>query len=125
MKRFAKLVLLLLPAGAAANEYPTLERVDEVLTCMRREGGQTVENLYACACEIDVIAGRIAFDDFTEARTFEMYRSMPGEKGGIFRDSERGAELLATLGKARAEARKRCFAGRRTVPAGAAAAERP
>lgn len=97
---------------ASANDYPTLDRVDAVLTCMKREGGQTVDNLYACSCEIDAIAQRMKFNDYTEARTYEIYKRMPGEKGGLFRDNEVGDELLAALDSAREEARKRCFIGR-------------
>lgn len=103
--------LLLVCQGAAANDYPTLERVDHVLTCMKSHGGQTLDNLYACACEIDIIAQQMAFEDFTEARTFEIYKQMPGEKGGVFRDSERADEVIATLNSARADAGKRCFVG--------------
>jgi len=107
--------LCCLPAAAAlANDYPTLERVDHVLTCMKREGGQTVDNLYACACEIDVIAQNMSFDDFSEARTYEIYKRMPGEKGGIFRDSERGEKMITQLDAAREQARTRCFVGRKT-----------
>ena len=78
---------------------------------MRLHGGQTVDNLYACSCEIDVIAQQVAFDDFTEARTFEIYEKMPGEKGGLFRDSDRGDEIRAKLEAARKDAAKRCFIG--------------
>jgi hypothetical protein len=102
---------------ALANEYPTLERVDHVLTCMRLHGGQTVDNMYACSCEIDVIAQTISFDDFTEARTFEIYKRMPGEKGGLFRDSDRANEIVSQLDQVRADAKKRCFIGRKKHPA--------
>lgn len=108
--------LLFAATSVSANDYPTLERVDHVLTCMRTLGGQTVDNLYACACEIDVIAQQVGFDDFTEARTYEIYERMPGEKGGIFRDSERGDTLTAKLEAARADAKKRCFIGARKPP---------
>ena len=103
--------------AAIANEYPTLERVDHVLTCMRTHGGQTVDNLYACSCEIDVIAQKVNFDDFAEARTFEIYKRMPGEKGGLFRDSDRANEIVSQLDQARADAKKRCFIGRKKHPA--------
>lgn len=106
----------------AAEGYPTLERVDHVLTCMKSHGGQTVDNLYACACEIDIIAQQLTFEDFTEARTFEIYKRMPGEKGGLFRDSQRADEIVGQLEKAREEAQKRCFVGRKP---GAAAAASP
>jgi hypothetical protein len=105
------LLALLVSSHVAADGYPTLERVDHVLTCMRTNGGQTVDNLYACSCEIDVLAQKIAFEEFTEARTFEIYKRMPGEKGGIFRDNERAKEIVGKLDAARAEARKRCFVG--------------
>ena len=112
--KFALLGLVagLVAPAASANEYPTLERVDHVLTCMKREGGQTVENLYSCSCEIDVIAQQMSFDDFSEARTYEIYKRMPGEKGGLFRDNERGEEITAQLEEARKDAKKRCFVGR-------------
>ncbi len=103
-----------LPLTAVANDYPTLERVDHVLTCMRVHGGQTVDNMYACACEIDIIAQQMPFDDFTEARTFEIYKRMPGEKGGLFRDSERAKKVVGQLEQARIDAGKRCFIGMKT-----------
>ncbi len=112
MKRLIALAFALAATPTVwANDYPTLERVDHVMTCMRGHGGQTVDNLYACSCEIDVIAQQVSFDDFTEARTFEIYKRMPGEKGGLFRDSERADEIVAKLDKARADANKRCFIG--------------
>lgn len=107
-----QIALLLVPVTVLANDFPTLDRVDTVLTCMKREGGQTVDNLYACSCELDVIAQHMKFEDYNEARTYEQYKRMPGEKGGIFRDNQRGEEIVGELNKARADARKRCFIGR-------------
>ncbi len=112
------LLLVVLPSFAAfANDYPTVERVDHVLTCMRLAGGQTIDNLYACSCEIDAIAEAVKFEDFSEARTYESYRRMPGEKGGLFRDSERGSEIVGRLDAARKDAKKRCFIGVKRNPA--------
>ena len=71
---FVLLMLLSAVAAVQANDYPTLERVDHVLTCMKTHGGQNVDNLYSCACEIDVIAQHVNFEDFSEARTFEIYK---------------------------------------------------
>jgi hypothetical protein len=109
-------LLMGLPLVAFAHDYPTLERVDHVLTCMRLNGGQNVDNLYACACEVDIIAQQISFKDFSEARTFEIYKKMPGEKGGLFRDSEVAKELTTKLDSARADAKKRCFIGIKRKP---------
>lgn len=111
--RFSPLLLALFTTTAFANDYPTLERVDSVMTCMQQHGGQTVENLYSCSCQIDVIASMVPFDIWDEARTFEQFRGMPGEKGGLFRDSARSDEVVPQLENARKEAEKRCFIGGR------------
>lgn len=133
MKYLLPLMALALSLTAAANDYPTLERVDHVLTCMRTNGGQNVDNLYACSCEIDIVAQQLSFEDFSEARTFEIYKRMPGEKGGLFRDSDRAKEVVGKLEQARADAKKRCFVGKKVPhadpakgkPEGAAASGAP
>ncbi|MGH8488538.1 MAG: hypothetical protein ACREXS_06660 [Gammaproteobacteria bacterium] len=102
-------------APSQAHDYPTLDRVDRVLTCMAKHGGQTVDNLYACACEIDAIAAAIRFDDYVEAATFRGFRAMPGERGGLFRDSKRGQALVARLEEAERAAARTCFFRRARV----------
>jgi len=104
-----------LSAASQANDYPTLDRVDRVLACMAEQGGQTIDNLYACACEIDTIAAAIGFDDYLEASTFRGFRAMPGERGGLFRDSKRGKALVARLEEAERAAARTCFFGRARV----------
>lgn len=99
------------PLGAMASEYPTLETVDHVLTCMQTNGGQTVENLYACSCQIDYISRNMNFDEFSEAQTYQIYKRMPGEKGGLFRDNPRAEELVGKVDALREEADRRCFLG--------------
>ena len=74
-----------------------------------------MDNLYACTCEIDAIALMMPYDRFIEASAFESYRNMPGEKGGVFRDSAQGEKLVTQLHKAQEEAERRCFIGTRTV----------
>lgn len=121
MRRFFATIFGIVAVAAAApstyaNDYPTLERVDHVLTCMRLAGGQTVDNLYACSCEIDIIAQAVNFEDFTEARTYEIYKRMPGEKGGLFRESDQADAIIAQLDAARVDAQKRCFIGVKRKP---------
>lgn len=109
-------LLLLLPSAVAwsqTHDYPTMDRVDNVLTCMKRNGGQNVDNLFRCSCEIDVIMQQLSLEDFNVARTYEIYKNMPGEKGGLFRESADGDAAKGRLEKARAEAQKRCFVGAR------------
>ena len=111
------LSLCLLCAQAHANDYPTMDRVDQVLTCMRENGGQNVDNMWRCSCEIDAIAQQLSLEDFNTARTYEVYKDMPGEKGGIFRDSSDATAAVKKLETAREDAKKRCFVGatRQTV----------
>lgn len=101
---------VLLPVVASANDYPTLERVDAVLTCMALKGGQNIENLYACSCELDNIAEQMNFAEYSEARTYEQYARMPADKGALFRDSDQGAQLKARLEEVRATAERDCLA---------------
>ncbi len=111
LMRITPILLALTSFTVYANDYPTLERVDSVLTCMAKHGGQTVENLYSCSCKIDVIASQVPFDLWDEARTFKAYKRMPGEKGGLFRDSDRADEVIPVLEAADKEGEKRCFVG--------------
>lgn len=108
---FVITALVVAPCSLGANDFPTVDRVDNVLTCMKKHGGQTVDNLYSCSCAIDVIASMMSYEDWSEALTFRSFRRMPGEKGGIFRDSERGEQMLARLDQAEQEADRRCFIG--------------
>lgn len=99
------------PVAAGAFEYPTMDRVDSVLTCMQENGGQNIDNLQRCSCSVDVLMQQVSFEDFTEARTYEIYKQMPGDKGGLFRDNPRAKDLVGKLDAARADAKKRCFVG--------------
>jgi hypothetical protein len=99
------------PLLASAHDYPTMERVDSVLTCMAENGGQNIDNLQRCSCQVDVLMQQVSFEEFTEARTYEIYKQMPGDKGGLFRDNDRAKELVTKLDAARADAKKRCFVG--------------
>lgn len=100
---------------AFANDFPTLDRVDNVLSCMKTRGGQTIENLYGCTCMIDAIATKMSYDEWVEASTFKSFRKMPGERGSAFRDSERGDQLVTKLDEVEKSAEKGCFIKRRTA----------
>ena len=91
-----KLLLSLVSAGfaaqlygtvAVANDFPTQARVEFVLSCMDKQGGQSYDTLYPCICIIDAIADRISYRDYTTAETLSFLYSTPGERGGIFRDA--------------------------------------
>ena len=110
MARAVLAVWLMAPGiGVEANDFPTLDRVDQVLTCMKGHGGQTLDNLYACSCVVDAVAAALSYDDFVEATTFRAFKSMPGERGGLFRESARGRKLVQRLDEAEERAARSCF----------------
>ena len=91
-----------------AYEYPTDATIRYALDCMMTLGGQTDQNLYTCSCRYDSIREVISFDDYSDGKTYERNVAMPGEKGGFFRDNERGEELYNDLVKVREQAGEQC-----------------
>lgn len=94
---------------ALANDYPTLARVEYVMSCMNRIGAQTYDTMYRCVCSIDQIAERLSYSDYAEAQTFSYLKSTPGERGGVFRDPPRSRELTDALTEAEGDAANSCF----------------
>jgi hypothetical protein len=91
-------LLLLATAAAHANDFPTLARVEYVQECVNRTGDQT--HIYQCSCVVDRIAEAMSYDEFVEASTYARYSTLPGENGGIFRDTDEAkkkAKLFRTL----------------------------
>jgi hypothetical protein len=93
MLRGICIALLLLPAVAAANDFPTQARVEFVLGCMNEQGGQSYDNLYKCVCLVDAIAAEMSHEEFAQAQVFSQLRSTAGERGGVFRDPEQARTL--------------------------------
>ena len=92
-----------------AYEYPTEATIGYALDCMTTLGGQTDQNLYTCSCRYDSIREVLSFDDYSDGKTYERNVAMPGEKGGFFRDNERGKELYNDLVKVREQAGEQCI----------------
>tara|TARA_B100000809_G_scaffold115749_1_gene113907 strand:+ start:246 stop:623 length:378 start_codon:yes stop_codon:yes gene_type:complete len=92
-----------------AYEYPTEATIRYALDCMMTLGGQTDQNLYTCSCRYDSIREVLSFDDYSDGKTYERNVAMPGEKGGFFRDNERGEELYNDLVKVREQAGEQCI----------------
>jgi len=94
-------------ATAPAHDYPTVARVEYVNDCIGKNGGKLAA-LYQCSCAIDRIANELAYDDYVEASTFAKYAALPGEAGGIFRDSERARKLAKSFRDLEANALRGC-----------------
>jgi len=94
-------------ADSPVNDYPTVARVEFVQECIRQHGGQ-LANLYQCSCAIDRIANALSYDEFVEASTYAKYSGLPGEGGGIFRDSDTAKQLAKRYRDTEAEAYRSC-----------------
>jgi hypothetical protein len=92
---------------APVNNYPTVARVEFVQECIRQHGGK-LENLYQCSCAIDRIANALSYDEFVELSTYAKYASLPGEGGGIFRDSDKAKQMAKRYRDTEAEAYRSC-----------------
>jgi hypothetical protein len=91
----------------ANRGYPTVDRVEFVLECMRRNGGKQ-EYLYKCACLIDRIAEKLSYDDYVEGSTVSRNQNLGGERAGLFRDPPRMREVAKRYQEVHGAAMKQC-----------------
>jgi hypothetical protein len=92
---------------APKHDYPTTARVEYVNECIANQR-DSLANVYQCSCVIDRIANQLSYDDFVEAITFARYSGLPGEAGGIFRDSDEGRKLAKRFRDLEADAYRAC-----------------
>lgn len=97
--------------NAEHSSFPTDETVRYVIGCMTELGGQSEENLYTCVCRVEVLSSMLTYEEYDGGNMMERHKSMPGKKGGFFRDNDHGDQLLVKL----KEARKKAFAQCPTV----------
>ena len=95
--------------AAPANDFPTLTRVEYVLSCMQEKGGRNYDNLYHCVCAVDKIAAKMSHEEFMQAQTFETNKNLAGERGGVFRDPPQSKVLRDKLKAVNDEAVAACF----------------
>ena len=100
---------------ALANNFPTLARVEYVQECINRTGGKQT-NMYQCACVVDRIAESMSYDEFVESSTFAKYSTLPGEGGGIFRDTDEAKQKARLFRTVEANAFRACNLQLNTVP---------
>ncbi|BAL27138.1 hypothetical protein [Azoarcus sp. KH32C] len=97
------------PAAVAANDFPTLDRVEYVLGCARDAHGPAQENIYKCTCMIDTIAQRISYDQYVAYSTSANALSIGGERGETMRAYGAGKEMASKFRALQADARKACL----------------
>lgn len=104
------LVLALLWSGSAlANDYPTVDRVEYVETCMRERQGLRQELLYKCSCAIDAFAAGTAYDEYVELLIAARAVSIAGERGAVMREAADAQAMAQRFRALEAQARSRCF----------------
>lgn len=109
---------MLAVSAAQANDFPTQARVEYVLQCMDKSGGQSYDTLYPCICSIDKIAGKMPYDTYEKAATLDVMVKTAGEKGGAFRDAPGARKLVKLLRTTREESERSCFVKRVEANAG-------
>ena len=92
---------------ATKHDYSTLVRVEYVNQCVEQHAHKLAA-VYQCSCAIDRIAAAVSFDDYVEVMTFINNANMPGEGGGMFRDSERGRKLIKNFRELESESLRSC-----------------
>ncbi len=90
----------------ANNNFPTLARVEYVQECINRTGKQT--NMYQCVCVVDRIAEAMSYDEFVESSMFAKYSTLPGEGGGLFRDTDEARQKAKLFRSVEADAFRAC-----------------
>jgi hypothetical protein len=95
--------------AAPSNDFPTLTRVEYVLSCMQEKGGKNYDNLYHCVCAVDHIAAQLPHEEFLQAETFETNKNLAGERGGVFRDPPQAKTLRDKLKTVSDAAIAACF----------------
>lgn len=106
----AAAVLILSSAVSAAppaHDYPTQARVEYVNECIGNHE-DSLANVYQCSCTIDRIAEQLSYDDFVHAITFARYSGLPGEGGGLFRDSDEARAIARRFRLLEEEAERAC-----------------
>lgn len=95
-------------AGVAqADSYPTVDRVQYVLECMKDNGGR-YDFLYKCSCVIDAVARALPYERYVDAAAIARYQGMAGERMGEFRDPEGVRAEAARYRAILAEAKREC-----------------
>ena len=112
MKAMQSILVLAMIVAAPlcrANDFPTADRVEFVLECMRDHTGGQFELLNKCSCTIDHLAERYKYDDFVEAQTMAKAVTIAGERGAALRDNEDAQKAARRYRASVVEAARACF----------------
>lgn len=94
---------------ARAHDYPTAERVEFVLECMRDYPGPEFEMVHKCSCALDRIAEELTYDAFVEGSTLAKAVTIAGERGSVLRDNDAAQSDARKFRSIYKEARRKCM----------------
>lgn len=97
------------PAVAAANDYPTLTRVEYVEECRQLFDLPQQELIYKCSCAIDRIAEEVDHDTWIGLLTIAKSATIAGERGAYIRERKDTRSKVNSYRELQARARKACF----------------
>jgi hypothetical protein len=96
-------------SSVAASNFPTADRVEFVLECMRDHTGGEFELLNKCSCVIDRLAEKYKYDAFVEAQTLAKSVTIAGERGAVLRDNDQAQKGARKYRDTLAAASRACF----------------
>jgi len=96
-------------AAVRANDFPTLDRVQYVLECMRAHPGPQFEMTSKCSCALDALANELKYDDYVTMSTVSKAISIGGERGGAIRDAPALESQAKSYRELQTKVEKGCF----------------
>ena len=103
------LAMIVAASLCQANGFPTADRVEFVIECMRDHTGGQFELLHKCSCTIDRLAKQYKYDDFVEAQTMAKAVTIAGERGSVLRDNDDAQKAARRFRASVGEAARACF----------------
>ena len=97
-------------SSGQANDFPTLERVQFVETCIRDHPDRSrQEMIYKCSCAVDAIAEEVSYAEYVDLATAFAAGQVAGERGAAIRESTQGRDLASRYRAIQGRAFKNCL----------------
>ena len=109
IRSFSATALLAVSFAAAANDFPTADRVLYVQECIKAHPGANFEMVSKCACALDKLAAKIKFDDYVTMTTIVKAVTISGERGADLRDNESVKPQIKRYRDLQTDVQKSCF----------------
>jgi hypothetical protein len=100
---------LALAGAAAANDFPTVDRVLYVQECMKTHPGPYYEMVNKCSCALDSLAREVKHEDYVNMITIVNAISIGGERGSELRDNETVKPQIKRYRDLQAKVQQGCF----------------